>query len=117
MRPKLTMAISADPTLLGYQEYVNRHNPELANFIQRHPEIARDPEFYLFANLSGEGNMNAPYLFQRAVGPEIGRGPDPNNDIIIYFVFPAVISAILWLPRMLLQNLLWPASRRIVHPG
>lgn len=48
MSPRLTMAISNDPSLLGYQEYVNRHNPELAGFIQLHPEIARNPEFFPF---------------------------------------------------------------------
>jgi len=107
MSPRLTMVISTDPTLLGNQEYLNKNNPELAGFIQRHPEIARNPEFYLFANLPGGENRDVPYLFQRAVWPEMGRGPNQDNDIIIFFVFLAVIGSILWLLRMLLQNRRW----------
>jgi hypothetical protein len=109
MSPKLTSAISLDPTLLSYQEYVNKNNPELAGFLQSHPEIARNPEFYLFANLPGGRNGNVPFLFQRAVWPEIGPGnsPDRGEDVIIFFVFLIVLSAILWLLRMLLQNRRW----------
>jgi hypothetical protein len=109
MSPKLTSAISLDPTLLSYQEYVNKNNPELAGFLQSHPEIPRNPEFYLFANLPGGKNGNVPFLFQRAVWPEIGRGnsSDIGEDIIIFFVFLIVLSAILWLLRMLLQNRRW----------
>ncbi len=74
MSPRLTMAISTDPSLLSFPEYVNKHNPGLADFIQGHPEIARNPEFYLFAHLPGGGGQNVPFLFQRAVWPEVGRG-------------------------------------------
>ena len=105
--PRLTMAISTDPTLLGYQEYISRYNPELANFISRHPEIGRNPEFYLFANLPGGGNANVPYLFQRAVWPEVVQKSDQDHDVIVFFIFMLIISAILWLLRMLLQNKRW----------
>lgn len=108
MSPRLTMAISTDPSLLGYPEYVNKHNPGLAEFIQSHPEIARNPEFYLFAHLPNGGGQNVPYLFQRAVWPEIGRGSGQNNDQVLFlFVFLGVICAILWLLRMLMQNRRW----------
>jgi hypothetical protein len=109
MSPKLTSAISLDPTLLSYQEYVNKNNPELAGFLQSHPEIVRNPEFYLFANLPGGKNGDVPFLFQHAVWPEIGQGnsSDRGEDIIIFFVFLIVLSAILWLLRMLLQNRRW----------
>jgi hypothetical protein len=109
MSPRLTMAISTDPSLLGYPDYVNKYNPELANFIRLHPEIARNPEFYLFANLPrGRGN-NVPYLFQRQVWPDLGSNANQNQDgeIIAFFVFLVVLVAILWLFRMLLQNRRW----------
>lgn len=108
--PRLTMAISNDPALLGYQEYVNRHNPDLAAFIRRHPEIARNPEFYLFSNLPGGGNgERVPNLFQRAVWPEIGRRSGSNyNDLVFAAIMGIVIpGAIIWLLRMLLQNRRW----------
>jgi hypothetical protein len=103
------MAISTDPSLLGYPEYVNKYNPELASFIRLHPEISRNPEFYLFANLPrGRGN-NVPYLFQRQVWPDLGSNaaPNQNGDLIVGFVFLAVLAATLWLFRMLLEARRW----------
>lgn len=108
MSPRLTMAISTDPSLLSFPEYVNKHNPGLADFIQIHPEIARNPEFYLFAHLPGGGGPDVPFLFQRAVWPEVGQVWNQNNDdVYIMIVFLGVICAILWLLRMLLQNRRW----------
>ena len=114
MSPRLTMAISTDPALLGYQEYVNKHNPGLASFIQLHPEIARNPEFYLFANLPAGSSRDVPYLFQRAVWPEFRRSSNQNNgDLIAFFVFLVVLTAILWLLRLLLQNRRWNRIFRV----
>lgn len=108
MSPRLTTAISTDPALLGFQEYVNKYNPELAGFIQRHPEIARNPEFYLFAKLPDGQGDDVPYLFRRAVWPEIGRGSNGiRGDVLAFFVFLVVLAAILWLLRLLLQNRRW----------
>jgi hypothetical protein len=47
--PKRTTVVVRDPSLLANQEYVSRNNPELAQFLQIHPEIVRNPEFYLNA--------------------------------------------------------------------
>ena len=111
MSPKLTTALSVDSTLLSYPDYVNRNNPELARFLQSHPEIARNPEFWLFAHLPGhkEGG-NRDILFQRAVWPEF-VGPAPRSplesDLIPFFVFLIILSAILWLLRVYLQNRRW----------
>lgn len=113
MSPRLTMALSADPSLLGHPDYVNRHNPGLAVFIQSHPEIARNPEFYLFAHLPGGRGSNVPYLFQRAVWPQSGDGPNVNGDIVLPFVFLAVVGAILWLLRLLMQNRRWNRVFRV----
>src|ERR1700685_2258895 len=52
LSPTLTAAVAADPSLLADQQYVARSNPELAQFMASHPDIARNPEFYLFGNLS-----------------------------------------------------------------
>jgi hypothetical protein len=109
MSPRLTRALSIDPSLLSYRDYVNHYNPELAGFLQVHPEITRNPEFYLFGNLPGGGSRNLPYLFQRAVWPDIGQdnSSDRGNDVIIFLVFLIILSAILWLLRMFLQNRRW----------
>jgi hypothetical protein len=48
LSPKLTSVVARDPSLLANQDYVTHNNPELAQFLQQHPEIARNPEFRLF---------------------------------------------------------------------
>lgn len=111
MSPRLTMALSTDPSLLGYPDYVNRHNPGLAAFIGSHPEIARNPEFYLFAHLPGNSGGNVPFLFQRAVWPE--RGGGSNGDTMVAFVLLAILGAILWLLRLLMQNRRWNRVFRV----
>jgi hypothetical protein len=114
MSPRLTMAISADPSLLSFPEYVKKHNPGLADFIQGHPEIARNPEFYLFAHLQGGEGQDVPFLFQRAVWPEVRTVWKQQDDgIFIMFVFLGVICAILWLLRLLLQNRRWNRIFRV----
>src|SRR5580700_1970167 len=46
LSPTLTAAVAADPSLLAEPQYVARSNPELAQFMVGHPDIARNPEFY-----------------------------------------------------------------------
>src|SRR5271155_5752084 len=53
--PTLTSVVERDPSLLANAEYVNRSNPELEQFLVTHPEVARNPDFYLFSGLSGRG--------------------------------------------------------------
>jgi hypothetical protein len=109
MSPRLTMVISMDPTLLRNQEYVSQNNPKLAAFLQSHAEVARNPEFYLFAKLPNGRSQNVPNLIQRAVWPEIDRnnngGPPDGLIFSIFFIF--ISFMILWLLRMLLQNRRW----------
>jgi hypothetical protein len=109
MSPRLTMVISMDPSLLRNQEYVNQNNPQLAAFMQSHAEIARNPEFYLFAKLPNGRNQDVPYLIQRAVWPEISRNNQGSwmNTLIPFCIFLVISFAILWLLRMLLQNRRW----------
>ena len=48
LSPTLTTVVSHDPSLLSDQEYVSRNNPQLAAFLAEHPEVARNPEYFLF---------------------------------------------------------------------
>ena len=51
LSPTLTTVVSHDPSLLANQDYVARNNPQLAAFLAAHPEVARNPEFYLFTHM------------------------------------------------------------------
>ena len=43
--PKLTSVVARDPSLLSNQEYVAANNPQLADFLALHPEVARNPDY------------------------------------------------------------------------
>jgi hypothetical protein len=78
LSPTLTTVVAHDPSLLANQEYVSRNNPQLAQFLAAHPEIARNPEFYLFTRNDGQGGHRDQAL-QRAVWPEMTQPPTNNG--------------------------------------
>ena len=124
MSPKLTAVVARDSSLLANNEYVERNNPELAQFLQAHQEVARNPEFYLFANLGDDNHEldegRRQLLFERAVWPELSERERQvireenrresyfrSGDVISFLVFIIVAAALLWLTRLFLQNRRW----------
>ena len=111
LSPKLTAVVSRDPSLLANQEYVAKNNPELAQFMQQHPEIARNPEFYLFANEAGAGRPGA--RLEQYVYPEMNYGGRVYvweryvGEVMGMIVFVIILTALLWLLRVLLENRRW----------
>jgi hypothetical protein len=111
--PTLTEVVARDPSLLSNQEYVSRNNPELARFLQSHPEIARNPDFYLFTNLDRD-NGGPSEALERKVWPNLPRERredsmmrDFMNDAVPFLVFICVLSALLWLIHVVLENRRW----------
>jgi hypothetical protein len=110
--PTLTAVVASDPSLLGNQDYVAKTNPELAKFLTQHPEIGRNPDFYLFADIHTRGPNRVDALERRVWSgdPE----PERNNmvqelvrDIVPMLIFFVVLGALIWLIRMLLWNRRW----------
>jgi hypothetical protein len=110
--PTLAEVVARDPSLLSDAEYVNRNNPELGRFLQAHPEIAQNPDFYLFNNLHGEHEQPSQTL-ERKLWPEMseqrpsGIDHDLINDGLPFLVFLCILSALLWLTHVLLENRRW----------
>ena len=111
LSPTLTSVIEHDPSLLSNQEYVNRNNPQLGQFLASHPEVGRNPEFYLFTHLNTEdGRDNA---LERAVWPESHPWHEPSpgdrimDALVPFLVFLGVLFAVLWLVRQFLENRRW----------
>lgn len=113
--PTLTQVLETDPTLLADQDYIARTNPQLAQFLTQHPEVTRNPDFYLFANLSPERGRPVPSLHRRTNGNQ-----SPSDDQMHYQIrreymgdlmgslaFAAVAGSLLWLIRILLENRRW----------
>jgi hypothetical protein len=110
--PTLAEVVARDPSLLSNEDYVNRNNPELGRFLQAHPEIAQNPDFYLFNNLHGEHEQPSETL-ERKLWPEMSErrtsGIDQElvSDGIPFLVFVCILGALLWLTHVLLENRRW----------
>ncbi len=110
--PTLAEVVARDPSLLSNTEYVNRNNPELGRFLQAHPEIAQNPDFYLFNNLHGEREPPSQTL-ERKLWPQISErrqsGIDHEliSDGVPFLIFICILGALLWLTHVLLENRRW----------
>jgi len=113
LSPTLTTVVEHDPSLLANQDYVNRNNPQLAQFLQTHPEIARNPEFYLFTRVNRDGG-GPDQALERAVWPNLIQ-PQYHTpvaeaimgDVMPFLVFVGVLGALIWLTRIFIENRRW----------
>ncbi|HMG87711.1 MAG TPA: hypothetical protein VK574_18395 [Terracidiphilus sp.] len=113
LSPTLTTVVSHDPSLLSNQEYVARNNPQLAAFLAAHPDVARNPEFYLFSHLKHEGGQPDEAL-ERAVWPDVYRSqPQMSSfdrvwsDTVPLLAFACGLTGIFVLARMFVENRRW----------
>lgn len=110
--PTLTSVVARDPSLLADQAYVTRNNPELEQFLVAHPDVARNPEFYLFSHLQGRGHRDE--ALERTVWPEMGT-PQPYHRNVIDIVgpiagllaFASFLLALVWLVRLFVESRRW----------
>jgi hypothetical protein len=113
MSPTLTEVIASDPTLLANQDYVTRNNPELEKFLQNHPEVVRNPDFYLFANLpSGPGRrseklMRKTWMDQVRNQQDNGASAQLVRAVGPFLVLLTILGTLIWLIRILLENRRW----------
>jgi hypothetical protein len=111
MTPTLSTVLASDPSLLANQEYIARSNPELAKFLGAHPEVARNPDFYLFADITGSHGRRVEGL-QRRLWPErFHEGNTAVRDFLQTLVsslaFLVLLGSLLWLIRTLIDNRRW----------
>ena len=113
LSPTLTAAVAADPSLLADQAYVARTNPELAQFLVNHPDVARNPEFYLFGKLDPSERRRDKAL-ERVVWPDLTTAPyqrsaaaDVVDKLTPIFIVPAVFLAFVWVIRIFVDSRRW----------
>ncbi len=110
--PTLTTVVAHDPSLLSNQDYVARNNPQLAEFLTAHPEVARNPDYYLFNHLQADRGPDS--ALERAVWPDAIRereNPPPFQELLSdlppLLAFAAFLLALLWSIRVILENRRW----------
>jgi hypothetical protein len=111
--PKLTTVVARDPSLLSDQEYVTRNNPQLAQFLVQHPDIARNPEYYLFTHLESRGGRRDQAL-ERAVWPDMQEQWHPDSTAVriaepflALCAFACFLGALVWMIRQIIENRRW----------
>jgi hypothetical protein len=97
---------------LADQDYVSRNNPQLARFWAAHPEVVRNPDFYLFTHVHPDDGSPDEALDARS-----GRNMHPRNDswsamdvigpIASLLAFACFLTALVWLVRQFLENRRW----------
>jgi len=119
LSPVLTTVVARDPSLLADQAYVERNNPELAQFMASHPDIAKNPEFYLFSNLE-RGHGRREQALERTVWPDLvapdhegSQAPEVLRQIIPMIVVPCIFLAIVWVIRIFVESRRWTRAFKL----
>jgi len=119
LSPTLTTVVSHDPSLLADQDYVSRNNPQLAEFLAAHPEVARNPDFYLFTHMHPEDGSPDQAL-EREVWPEVYRPQYRHNgfdDLMSnmppLLAFACFLAAAIWVTRLILDNRRWSRTFKL----
>jgi hypothetical protein len=113
MSPTLTEVVASDPTLLANQDYVSRNNPELEKFLQNHPEVVRNPDFYLFANLPPGPGRRSEKLIRKTWRDQFHDSEDnrPSAELVRaigpFLALITFLGTLIWLIRILLENRRW----------
>ena len=113
LSPRLTTVLSRDPSLLSNQEYVTRNNPQLAEFLAAHPEVALNPEGYLFTHMH-QGDGEPDEALEREVFADIYRSTERQSPFAEFFrdlsplvAFGFFLVALTWMIRVFLENRRW----------
>jgi len=102
--PRLTEVLRYDPALLGDQQYIASRNPQLAQFLTQHPEVARNPEFYLFSRAGGESLQEVEWNRESERERVYNR---MINDIGPFLIFLIIFGGFIWLLQFMLAQLRW----------
>jgi hypothetical protein len=100
LSPVLTSVVARDPSLLADQAYVERNNPELAQFMAAHPDIAKNPDFYLFSHLPDSNRSligDREEALERTVWPNLAPQRDHRSsasDVVEKFIPMVVVITI-----------------------
>ncbi len=102
LHPRLADVVFHDPSLLSDEDYVKKNAADVASFLEQHPEIAQNPEFFLGDEVremhdSSQRGRRATEAVTIRLMDEIGP----------FFVFVIITIVLMWIIRVLLENRRW----------
>jgi hypothetical protein len=110
--PGLGAVLKLDPGLLGNGEYLAPY-PDVADFLARHPEIARDPSFFLdgIELPSSDAGWRAAQLDPK--NQAINAWRNTMQAMIIFTGFLVVTATLLWLIKTLIDYRRWSRLSKV----
>jgi hypothetical protein len=103
--PSLRAVLALDPSLLGDPSYLAPY-PALVSFLNAHPEIARNPPFYV-----GEGVI--PRSHQDPGSQILDMWKDVLNGLAIFAGFGLAVGLLTWLIRTLVDYKRWSRLAKV----
>jgi len=103
--PSLRGVLALDPSLLGNQSYLAPY-PALVSFLNNHPEVARNPAFYV-----GEGTL--PRSHEDPASRILDMWRDVLNGLGIFAGFGLAVGLLVWLIRTLVDYRRWSRLAKV----
>jgi hypothetical protein len=110
--PGLGAVLKLDPGLLGNGEYLAPY-PDVADFLARHPEIARDPSFFLedIEFPGSDAGWRAAQADPKIQAINVWR--NTMEALIIFTGFLVVTATLLWLIKTLIDYRRWSRLSKV----
>lgn len=105
--PRLLGVVYHDPSLLGDLDYVRKNGADVAAFLEQHPEIAQNPEFYL------QGVQGMHDWEVRGRNRQDSPGMQFMNDLWPFLAFVVATSFLTWLIKTILENRRWSRMAKV----
>ncbi|HEX6463348.1 MAG TPA: hypothetical protein VFZ98_02795 [Vicinamibacterales bacterium] len=107
--PSLARVLALDPTLLDNTEYLQPY-PDLAKFLEAHPQIRHNPGFFL-SNF--ETNFRGGPYRQTPQDRAFDMWRETVNDLSIGAVLVTIAGGLLWLLKSLIEHRRWSRLSKI----
>ena len=102
--PRLGEVLRMDHSLLSNESYLSPY-PELRTFLQQHPEVLRDPDFFVGNNSTEIAQL------QERLNESYRRNDSPLEDVLNTLVplsiFFAVVAVLMWIVRTVSDHRRW----------
>ncbi len=103
--PTLRGVLALDPSLLGNQPYLAPY-PALVNFLNAHPEIARNPSFYIGGGPGGRLSQDRATQIQQ-------MWSDVLAGLAVFAGFGMAIGLLVWLIRTFVDYRRWSRLAKV----
>lgn len=104
--PSVADVLRIDPSMLSNQDYLSTY-PTLAAFLAQHPEVARNPAFFVGTERGRDWNDNTP----QAAALEMWR--NLIDGIQVFAVILVITGALAWLVKTLVDYRRWLRISRV----